>query len=128
MCSLAFQGYGYSSGFVENYKEIVSQISNDPNTQIKVVSSLDDICSACPNQTKQGKCNKQAKVLLLDNRHMEILEIKVGEVLTWNEATKKIREKMSVEKFEYACHGCSWKSYGICENALLNEISFEIGK
>lgn len=123
MCTLAFQGYGYSSHFVENYKEIVSQITNDQNIQIKVVGSLDSICSACPNQTKQGKCTKQAKVLGLDNRHMKVLGIKVGEILTWSEAVKKIRGKMSLEKFEYACHGCSWKPYGICESALLKCIA-----
>jgi hypothetical protein len=62
MCTLAFQGYGYSHGFVENYKKIASKVISDPNAQIEVVDSLDSICSACPNQTKQGKCTKQAKV------------------------------------------------------------------
>nr|WP_246168571.1 DUF1284 domain-containing protein [Wolbachia endosymbiont of Ctenocephalides felis wCfeT] len=115
---MAFKGYGYSQDFVENYKKIASTIASDPSTQIEVIGSLDSICSACPNQTKQGKCSTQAKVLELDRRHMEVLEIKVGEVLTWNEATKKIRGEMSIEKFEYAYQGCSWQQYGICKNAL----------
>ncbi|MDX5487831.1 MAG: DUF1284 domain-containing protein [Wolbachia endosymbiont of Andrena praecox] len=117
MCTLAFRGYGYSQGFVENYRKIASEVVS---TQIEVVGNLDSICSACPNQTKQGKCTTQAKVLELDRRHMEILGVKIGETLTWNEAVKKIREKMSLEKFEYACEGCNWQPYGICKNALLN--------
>ncbi len=66
MCTLAFQGYGYSQSFVENYKKIASKVISDPNTKIEVVDNLDTICSVCPNQTKQGKCTTQAKVLELD--------------------------------------------------------------
>ncbi|MFV0989326.1 DUF1284 domain-containing protein, partial [Wolbachia endosymbiont of Nasonia giraulti] len=87
MCTLAFRGYGYSQGFVENYRKIASEVVS---TQIEVVGNLDSICSACPNQTKQGKCTEQAKVLELDRRHMEILGIKIGETLTWSEAVEKI--------------------------------------
>ncbi|MDR2831346.1 MAG: DUF1284 domain-containing protein [Rickettsiales bacterium] len=119
MCTLAFQGYGYSQGFVKNYSKIANKVISDPNTRIKVVGNLDSICSACPNQTKQGECTTQAKVLELDRRHMEILGIKIRETLTWNEAVEKIREKISIEKFEYACQGCSWQPYGICKSALL---------
>ncbi len=119
MCTLAFQGYGYSQGFVENYKKIASKVISGPNTQIKVVDNLDSICSACPSQTKQGKCTKQAKVLELDRRHKEVLGIKIGEILTWSEAVKRIREKMSLEKFDYACKGCNWQPHGMCRSALL---------
>ncbi len=119
MCTLAFQGYGYSQGFVENYKKIASEVVSDPNTQIEVVGNLDSICSACPNQTKQGECTTQAKVLELDRRHMEILGIKIGKILTWSEAVKRIRKKMSLEKFDYACEGCNWQPYGMCRSALL---------
>ncbi|MGL9682135.1 MAG: DUF1284 domain-containing protein [Wolbachia sp.] len=51
---------------------------------------------------------RKLKVLELDGRHIEVLEIKIGETLTWNEAVKRIREKMSLEKFDYACEKCSW--------------------
>lgn len=50
---------------------------------------------------------------------MEILDFKIGEVLNWNEAVKIIKEKMTVEKLKYACSGCEWQIYGICESALL---------
>jgi hypothetical protein len=123
MCTLAFQGYGYSHGFVENYKKLASIVISDPNAQIEVADSLDSICSAYPNQTKKGKCTKQAKVLELDRRHKEVLGIKVGEILTWNEAViSRIREKMSLEKFDYACEGCNWQKYGMCRSALLNSL------
>ncbi len=68
---------------------------------------------------KQGKCTTQAKVLELDRRHMEILGIKIGEILTWSKAVKRIRKKMSLEKFDYACEECNWQPYGMCRSALL---------
>ncbi|WCR54229.1 MAG: hypothetical protein PG981_001251 [Wolbachia endosymbiont of Ctenocephalides orientis wCori] len=100
MCTLAFKGYDYSEIFVKNYKEIVGKIIDNPNIKIEVVSSLGSVYTVCPNQTELGKCNKQAKVLELDRKHMEILEIKIGEALTWSEAVRKIRDNMSIEKFE----------------------------
>jgi uncharacterized protein len=116
MCTLAFKGYGYSKSFIENYQEIINQL---PGVEIKVVEGLDQICSACPEQTKQGECIKQRRVSMLDAKHMEVLGIKIGQVLTWNKAVEKIKEKMSIEKFEYACQECSWKPYGICKDVLL---------
>ncbi len=118
MCTLAFQGYGYSPKFIENYREIVNQIDGNSNIQIEVVNNLDSICNACPNKTKQNKCNKQAKVSQLDSRHMEVLGIKIGDTVIWSEMTKKIKEEMSLEKFEYACSGCEWKPYGICKKMI----------
>lgn len=120
MCTLAFRGYGYSQSFIKNYRKVVNKVITDPNTQIKVVGDFDSICSACPNQTKKGECTTQAKVLELDRRHIVVLGIKIGEILTWNESIERIREKMSLEKFDYACEKCNWKSYGICKSALLD--------
>lgn len=50
---------------------------------------------------------------------MEILGIKIGEILTWSKAVKRIRKKMSLEKFDYACEECNWQPYGMCRSALL---------
>ncbi|OEY86706.1 hypothetical protein BIY23_02500 [Wolbachia pipientis] len=118
MCTFAFQGYGYSQSFVENYQEIVSKL---PECKIEVVKGLDQICSACP-KIQHNRCVKQDTVLELDKKHMQILEIEIGQVLTWNEAVEKIRRKMSLSKFEYACQGCSCKPHGMCKNALLKLI------
>lgn len=123
MCTLAFQGYGYSDDFIKNYKEIVGKIFDNPDIKIEIVGNLDSICGACPNKINIDKCNKQAKVLELDRKHMEVLEMQVGEILTWSEAAKKIKEKMSIEKFEYACKGCSWQQHGMCKSALLNHLA-----
>lgn len=49
---------------------------------------------------------------------MGVLEIKIGQILKWNEALQIIKEKRSLEKFEYACLECNWKPYGMCIDAL----------
>ncbi len=66
MCTLAFQGYGYSQSFVENYKKIASKVISDPNTKIEVVDNLDTICSVCPNQTNYPANNVANFSFLLD--------------------------------------------------------------
>ncbi len=122
MCTLGFQGKGYSKVFVDNYATIVSQLNSDPDTLIEVVSHLDNICQACPHQTKNDLCNSQAKIEKLDAVHQKILGLVVGQVISWRQAKKRITDRMSVSKFHSACEGCEWKGLGVCETALKNLI------
>jgi len=43
MCTLGFQGMGYSPAFVTNYKDIAATLKANPRTDIKVSFSLDSI-------------------------------------------------------------------------------------
>ena len=121
MCTLAFQGKGYSIPFVKNYQNIVKTLDADPNTSIEVISKLDAICKACPNQTEKQSCTKQAFIEKLDAAHAKTLDLKENQILTWNEAKEKIKKNMTLERFHVACEGCQWKAYGICEDSL-NEL------
>lgn len=119
MCALGFQGKGYSPKFVSNFRQIVEKLKS-PETQLCVVDTLDSICAPCPHQTAQRTCQQQEKIDQLDKRHAQILSIKPGQVLTWPEAKEKIKHNMTVAKFHWACEGCQWKEYGVCEAALRN--------
>jgi hypothetical protein len=120
LCTLGFQGHGYSLGFVKNYKKIVQRLTSDENTLIEVVGNMDSICFACPNKINESLCTTQSKITKLDSRHQQILGLKIGEILSWKEAKVKIKKYMTVQKFDYTCDGCSWKEYGICQKALEN--------
>jgi len=109
LCTLGFQGHGYSLGFVKNYKKIVQRLAFDENTLIEVVGNMDSICFACPNKINESLCTTQSKITL---------GLKIGEILSWKEAKANIKKYMNIEKFEYSCDGCSWKEYGICQKAL----------
>lgn len=115
LCTLAFEGKGYSEEFVQNYTQIVERISDE--TEIQVVDSADSICAPCPNREGSG-CIAGEKIGLLDEQHSLILGLKSGDEVTWGEAQKLIADQMRVEDFHRACAPCSWKSMGVCESAL----------
>ena len=118
LCTLGFEGKGYSPHFVNNYQAIVVTLTENPLTSILVVDKLDDICHACPHQRPKELCSKQQFIAKLDNAHQSILGIKAGQVITWQKAQQLIKSNMTLERFHQACEGCEWKSLGICEHAL----------
>lgn len=117
LCTLGFQGKGYSPDFVENYGEIASALEKNPNLSIRVVESEDSICRACPHQTDRG-CAEEDKISLLDGRHLQVLKIKGGEIFSWAHMKQRLKTHMTLEAFHRACAGCVWKSLGVCEAAL----------
>lgn len=119
LCTLGFQGKGYSPEFTANYQLIVDQLNGPAGDQvpITVVEHTDSICAPCPSK-RDLLCATQAKIAALDKAHAEILTIKAGDVLTWGEAKQKIAANMTLEKFHSACSICSWKELGVCEAAL----------
>lgn len=120
MCTLGFQGRGYSLSFVKNYKKIVQKLASDENVLIEVVANMDGVCSACPNKLSETLCKTQDKITQLDHRHQETLGLKIGETLSWKEAKIRIKKHMTIAKFDHSCHGCLWKEYGVCQKSLEN--------
>jgi uncharacterized protein len=123
MCTLAFKGKGYSLGFIKNYKKIFDHLDKNEDTLIQVVEYMDDICSVCPNKIDEIICKTQEKISNLDREHKEILRLKTGEYISWEDAKKRIKQHMSIEKFHDACRDCSWKKYGVCEETLFRLIN-----
>lgn len=120
MCTLSFEGKGYSDDFVKNYAEIASRVKSNPSAEIiKISFSLDSICAPCPNHDG-SRCNKQKLIDKLDSSHAKILGLQDGNILSWNSALVMIKEKMTLEKFHNACNGCEWKKLDMCEKALKN--------
>lgn len=119
LCANGFEGKGYSSDFIANFSEIVTQLrsENGDQTEITVTSHTDSICQPCPHRRDQ-LCTTQAKIEKLDNAHAQVLEIIPGDSLTWGGAKKRIAAHVTLEKFHQMCAPCEWKKMGICEAAL----------
>jgi len=92
-------------------------LQQDENTLLEVVADTDSICTPCPHR-RDLSCEFQQKILTLDNAHKEALELEYGAVLSWSEAKHRIKQQMSLEQFHKACESCSWKEWGVCEEAL----------
>lgn len=130
LCTIGFQGKGYSADFVRNYAEISTRLKgagfeagyteseSGDEIQIRVVGQTDSICAPCPSK-RGALCETQAKIDRLDTAHAAILGLTTGQELTWGEAKTLIAKKFTLEKFEAACEPCSWKSLGVCKTALI---------
>lgn len=120
LCTLGFEGKGYSTEFTEGYASIVRTLESSAEgdaTPIQVVGSTDSICAPCPN--RQGEsCTTDAKIRQLDSAHSAVTGIKPGDRLTWKEAKQILARRMTLERFNEACAPCSWRSLGACERAL----------
>jgi len=120
LCTVGFEGKGYSDGFIANFKKISARLKESPDGDdqiIEVVGQADSICEPCPNRIDQ-LCATQEKIAALDQAHASVLEINPGDQMSWREAKKLIVEKMTDAKFEHACASCAWKGMGICQRAL----------
>ena len=120
LCILGFRGKGYSSRFVTEFAQLVSSLEDGEkgdNKSIRIVGRADRICHACPN--REGHlCEKEGEIKKLDDQHSAALEVSDGSTLTWGDAKKKIKDRISLGVFHQICNGGSWKSLGYCQEAL----------
>ncbi|MFN7097244.1 MAG: DUF1284 domain-containing protein [Gammaproteobacteria bacterium] len=124
LCTLCFQGKGYSPDFIRNYKKIHKDLhaADGDAITIEVTTHTDSICAPCPS--KQGLlCKTQEKINLLDKEHMQVLQLQPDEQLTWGEAKQRIKKQMDLSTFHRICEPCSWKQYGLCEKVLTEFLS-----
>lgn len=119
LCALCFKGNGYSSAFVANFEVIMAALnaSDGDHTAIYITQHTDSICDPCPNR-RNTTCTSEEKISTLDNAHAKALDIHAGEIITWGNAKKRIKEKMTLDTFHQICKTCSWKEFGICEGVI----------
>jgi len=119
-CTLGFEGKGYSEPFVARFQQIADTLRNSPQgdeTVIEVTLFSDSICEPCPNR-RGARCETDSKIMELDRAHAALLDLKAGDRLTWSEAKKRLREKMTIELHHQVCAPCGWRTLGVCEKAL----------
>lgn len=120
LCSLGFQGKGYSDGFTANMSRIVVDALRAPggdDTVIEVTGKTDDICGPCPKR-RATLCVEQEKITALDARHALALGLLTGTRLTWGEAKRRIVAHVPPGSLQTLCEGCQWLDLGLCEKAL----------
>lgn len=120
LCSLGFEGKGYSEAFTANMTAIVMGRLRAPDGDaavIEVTGALDDICAPCPKR-RGDLCSNQDGIAALDDAHARALALKPGDRLTWGQAQARIRLHVKPGSLKDLCKGCEWEPYGMCEAAL----------
>jgi uncharacterized protein len=109
LCSLGYEGKGYSDGFTENMTGIVMgrlRAEGGDATPIRVVGAADDICAPCPKR-RGTLCTTQDKIKTLDRAHAAALHLKPHEEMTWGEAKARIRSRRSARAANGSPTGCA---------------------
>jgi uncharacterized protein len=120
LCSLGFEGKGYSEAFTANMSAIVMgrlRASDGDATVIELTGGLDDICAPCP-KNRGHACEVQAKIDRLDSAHAAALSLGDGDSLTWGQAKARILTHVAPGSLKTLCAGCEWEPFGMCEAAL----------
>lgn len=117
ICTLGFQGKGYSNFFIKNYEKIIAQLNEDPGTLIQVVCKTDSICQACPRR-EDALCEHQDSIERIDDGYQQILGLQENQVLSWDQAKEKVKDLVTLDQFHFICQKCEWKRFGVCEGAL----------
>ncbi len=120
LCSLGFEGHGYSDTFTRNMEAIVVgtlRAKAGRSCKIEVVDTTDDICDPCPKR-RNALCVDQDKIARLDRAHSNALDISFGDQLTWGDALARIKEHVKPGDLDEICAGCRWLELGACKAAV----------
>lgn len=119
LCTVGFQGRGYSPQFVENFQRIADLLRGQggDDVVVQITPETDSLCAACPHQDGKKCGSDEAKIRSLDARHKQVLSLEEPQI-TWGEAKKRIVERVDDDTFDLMCAGCSWKDLGVCLSAI----------
>ncbi|RWR46487.1 DUF1284 domain-containing protein [Sinirhodobacter ferrireducens] len=119
LCSLGFEGKGYSDAFTANMTAIVMgrlRAAAGAGVEIEVTAAADDICAPCPSRRGEG-CDTAATIDRLDAAHARALGLTAGDRLSWGEALERMRA-LPADALTEICAPCQWLRYGMCRGAL----------
>ncbi|AEH22960.1 protein of unknown function DUF1284 [Thermodesulfobacterium geofontis OPF15] len=122
ICLNFFKGEGYDEVFIKNLEKILSKMEKE---NIKVVEDFDDVCKSCP-YLKDDKCQykegAEEKIREQDKVALELLKIKEGEIVKWEEIKNKLPEVFS-QWYERYCYDCDWLK--VCETHQIFQDLFQ---
>ena len=108
LCTLHFQGAGYSTGFVGNMMAICQGIADRGINTVKVAEMADPICTACPSLQPDGQnCEFQASVMRRDQALLDGMGWTPGQELNLEEAYWAVLARRD-ELMAEVCTGCEW--------------------
>lgn len=120
LCSLGYQGKGYSPEFTANMTAVVMgrlRAAGGEDTLIEVTGEADSLCGPCPSRRGTG-CVSGERIAELDAAHAAALGLAPGDRLTWGEGLARIRARVRPDDLEKLCGSCQWRPYGMCRAAL----------
>ena len=111
LCSLFFEGKGYSGGFVRHMADVLAQLRQNP--VIRLAEGADELCGCCPNN-REGVCTDKEKASNYDRRVLALCRLHAGEELPWLDFSARVRtEIVFAGRRHVVCGDCQWS--GLCD-------------
>nr|WP_281494022.1 DUF1284 domain-containing protein [Jannaschia sp. S6380] len=120
LCSIGFEGVGYSDAFTANMGHIVHgqlRAADGEAVSIRITDTADSICAPCPKRRGLG-CEGQDLIDRLDAAHGAALDVRPGDRLTWGACLDRVRARIVPGDLDRICEGCSWLEGGMCKRAV----------
>ncbi|MCD4813118.1 DUF1284 domain-containing protein [bacterium] len=122
LCSLGFNGYGYSPEFIAEIARITKIIKSGRVKTVIIRPGFDNVCQSCPHH--EYECSPETlgprgrHAAELDRRTLRALKLKPGHPYPLPEINERIAN-LSEKNFQEICLGCEWQILGICRESFL---------
>lgn len=115
LCTVLYQGEGYSGAFCENMTEKVRELKANPKEPLVLVTDPDMICAHCPNLTPEDTClDDKNHVKTKDQELLGWFGLKENQTYSYDELLRCATEKLDNERFLKSCGRCQWYQQGLC--------------
>ena len=115
LCTVLYQGEGYSGAFCDNMTEKVRGLKENPEESLILVTDPDMICARCPNRTPDDTCmDDKNHVKVKDMNLLKLFGWQEAESYTYQELLRQAVEKLNAESFKESCGRCLWYQQGLC--------------
>ncbi len=124
LCVHGFRGMGYSPDFIKKMGTIVEDVRDQTKDfKVKVVAAFDDACMACPHRGKtecEANEGSNEHVLSMDHKVINHLGLEAGRSYKKSALLELTATKVKPENLDFLCKNCSWLSYGVCKEGIMD--------
>ncbi len=117
LCILNFTGHGYSESFTVKMTALKQELSEHPDTLIRITKGCDTLCKACPHKITDA-CDS-GNPSLFDENVLHETGFQYEEILPWSDFICKT-SPLSLYHLDTVCKGCEWME--LCKEIAKNRI------
>ena len=91
---------------------LITFLNDNQDIKIEILDCVDDICSFCPNLTKECVCKNSESELNIKKRDaltIDFLDLKVREVYSYLNILNRISDFLDFGKVDTICKDCEWQ-------------------